>query len=127
MMFDDYGHHPTEIKATLSGAREFFGDKKITVVFQPHLYSRTKILLNDFVQSFKDADDVILAPIYAAREASDPAISSDILAEKIGDKAVSLTTFEAILKHLQSTLKSGDILITMGAGDIYKIGENLLK
>jgi UDP-N-acetylmuramate--alanine ligase len=93
LVYDDYGHHPTEIKATLKGAREFFsakggsayggGDKKIVAVFQPHLFSRTKLLLNDFAQSFKDADEIILAPIYPAREAFDPTISSNILAEKI--------------------------------------------
>ncbi len=127
IIYDDYGHHPTEIKATLSGAREFFGNKKITVVFQPHLYSRTKLLLNDFSHAFKDADTVVLAPIYAAREAPDLAISSDILADKIGDKATSLKNFAYIEKYLKFNLKTGDVLITMGAGDVYKTGESLLR
>jgi len=129
IVYDDYGHHPTEIKATLKAAREFFGEKKIIVVFQPHLYSRTKLLLNDFAQSFNDVDNVILAPIYAAREAYDKTISSDILAKKIKGKtkAISLPNFEEIEKHLAKNLKKGDILITIGAGDVYKIGENLLQ
>jgi UDP-N-acetylmuramate--alanine ligase len=129
IVYDDYGHHPTEVKATLSGAREKFPDRKITVVFQPHLYSRTKILLDDFAYAFKDADNVVLAPIYAAREESDPSINSGMLAEKIRvlNKSVnSFTDFRAITEHLKKSLNQGDILITMGAGDIYKVGEKLV-
>ncbi len=84
-------------------------------------------MLNDFSNSFKDADAVVLAPIYAAREAPDLAISSDILAGKIGDKARSLKSFADIEEYLKSNLKTGDVLITMGAGDVYKIGEDFLK
>jgi UDP-N-acetylmuramate--alanine ligase len=128
LIYDDYGHHPTEIKATLSGAREFFGKKKIIVAFQPHLYSRTKILLNDFAVAFKDADEVLLAPIYAAREKFDSSITSEILAEKINNtKALAFKNFAEIEERLSKNLKDGDVLITIGAGDIYKIGENILK
>jgi len=129
IIYDDYGHHPTEIKATLCGAREFFGNKEITVVFQPHLYSRTKILFNDFIEAFGDADNLVISPIYSAREVFDPTISSDMLAKKIQikNKVMSLVNFREIEKYLKSNLKKGDILITIGAGDVYKIGENLLK
>jgi len=134
IVYDDYGHHPTEVKATLSGAREFFGTKKIVVAFQPHLYSRTKLLINDFAHAFVDADEVLIAPIYAAREKFDPTVSSKILAEKINDlfgqasaKAIDFQSFEEIEGYLRKNLEKDDVLITMGAGDIYKIGEDILK
>ena len=130
LVYDDYGHHPTEIKATLKGAREFFGGKKIWCVFQPHLYSRTKLLLNDFGKSFGDADEIILADIYAAREPKDEGINSKMLAEEItknGGKARYMKSFEKITGFLAENAKKGDVIITMGAGDVFKIGENLLK
>ncbi len=126
-IYDDYAHHPTEVKATLAGAREKFPDKKIIVVFQPHLYSRTKLLIDDFARAFEDADQVILAPIYAAREAFDPSITSNMLAEKIGGKAVSFSDFTGILNFLSANLEEGNVLITMGAGDVYKVGESLIS
>lgn len=126
-VYDDYGHHPTEIKASLKGAREMFPKQKIIVVFQPHLFSRTKLLLNDFSKSFNDVDKVILAPIYPAREPFDSTISSEILAEKIGKKAESFKDFPSIEKYLIDSLSKGDILITMGAGDVYKIGESIIS
>jgi UDP-N-acetylmuramate--alanine ligase len=132
LVYDDYGHHPTEVKATLAGARELFPDKNIIVVFQPHLFSRTKILLNDFAQAFADADEVILAPIFPAREKFDPTISSDILAERISLQKKAQTqvcvfkNFFDIETYLKTNLKAGDVLITMGAGEQYKIGDSLL-
>ena len=129
-VYDDYGHHPTEIKATLKGAREFFGGKKIWCVFQPHLYSRTKLLFDDFGKSFGDADEIILADIYAAREPKDEGINSKMLAEEIiknGGKARYMESFDKITGFLVENSKKGDVVITTGAGDIYKIGENLLK
>lgn len=127
LVYDDYGHHPTEVVATLSGAREKFQDKKITVVFQPHLYSRTKLLLNDFANAFNDANEILLAPIYAAREQFDESIKSEMLALKIGNKAKAFTSLLEIEDYLKGSLKDGDILITMGAGDIFKVGESLIK
>lgn len=130
LIYDDYGHHPTEIKATLKGAREFFGDTKIWCVFQPHLYSRTKLLLDDFGKSFNDADEIILADIYAAREEKDESINSKMLAEKIsanGGQAIYLNSFDKIAKFLVGNTKKEDVVITMGAGDIFKVGEDLLK
>ncbi|MBU6431172.1 UDP-N-acetylmuramate--L-alanine ligase [Patescibacteria group bacterium] len=130
LVYDDYGHHPTEIKATLKAAREFFGKKKIFCVFQPHLYSRTKLLLEDFGKSFANADEIILADIYAARESNDESINSKILAEEIiknGGKAVYAESFEKIENFLDGNAKKGDVIITMGAGDVLKIGENMIK
>ncbi len=130
LVYDDYGHHPTEIKATLKGAREFFGRKKIWCVFQPHLYSRTKLLFADFGKSFGDADEIILADIYAAREPKDESINSIMLAEEITKnvgKARYMESFGKISVFLTENAKKGDIVITMGAGDVYKIGESLLK
>jgi len=130
LVYDDYGHHPTEIKATLKGAREFFGGKKIWCVFQPHLYSRTKLLFADFGKSFGDADKIILADIYAAREPKDESINSKMLAEEItknGGKARYMKSFDKVTGFLAENARKGDVVITMGAGDIYKIGDNLLK
>ena len=130
LIYDDYGHHPTEIKATLNGAREFFGNKKIWCVFQPHLYSRTKLLLEDFGKSFGDADEIILADIYSAREQKDESINSEVLAGEINkneSKAMYMESFDKITDYLIENAKKGDIILTMGAGDIFKIGENLLK
>lgn len=129
-VYDDYGHHPTEIKATLSGAREFFGGKKIICVFQPHLFSRTKLLLDDFAKSFGDADLVILADIYAAREQDSGDIKSKDLEEKIKQLKPSvayLGSFDKIEKFLTENSGIGDVIITMGAGDIYKLGEKLVR
>ena len=129
LVYDDYGHHPTEIKATLKGARELYPKNKIIAVFQPHLYSRTKLLLNDFGKSFGDADEIILADIYAAREPKDESINSKMLAEEItknGGKTRYMESFDKITGFLIENAKKGDVIITMGAGDVYKIGENLL-
>ena len=128
LIYDDYAHHPTEIKATLKAFREKFPDKKLMVVFQPHLFSRTKILLNDFAKNFKDADEVIVAPIYAAREKKDESVNSGMLAEKIdqnGKPALSLENFEKIADYLMANTGKNDTIVTMGAGDIYKVAEKL--
>ncbi len=145
LIYEDYAHHPTEVKATLAGAREMYPEKRIVVVFQPHLFSRTKLLLNDFANAFSDANEIILAPIFPAREVFDPTISSEILAVEIKKahkssstlngvpnrsedvSVLSFSDFDSIINYLKSSLQSGDILITMGAGEQYKIGEELLS
>jgi len=134
LVYDDYAHHPTEIKATLAGARERAGkDHKITVVFQPHLFSRTKLLLDEFGTAFADADEVILSDIYPAREIDDGTISSRDVVEKIktaGKEAFYLPTFAEIENKLQAEIpngKEGDMIITMGAGEAFKIGEAILN
>ncbi len=129
VVYDDYGHHPTEVEATLAGARELFKKKRIIVVFQPHLYSRTKDHLAHFGTSFKDADLVIISPIYPAREVFDPSITSDMVVSEInknGGKAMAVTDFSEALFFLTNEAKKDDVIITMGAGDVYKIGESLL-
>lgn len=130
LVYDDYGHHPTEIAATLSGARELYPKSKIIVVFQPHLYSRTKNHLVEFGRSFKDADLVIVAPIYAAREKDDPSINSQMLTEEIkknNKQALYFKTFSEIENHIIANGDKDSIIITMGAGDIFKIGENMVR
>jgi len=130
LVYDDYAHHPSEIKATLQGARETFPNYKIIAIFQPHLYSRTKLLLNDFAISFKDSSEVILLPIYAAREAFDPSISSEILAGEINKQGISaraVVDFTSAQEYLKSLgLDDKTLVITIGAGDVYQIAENLV-
>ena len=106
IIYDDYAHHPTEVRASIEALRELypFGQKKITIVFQPHLYSRTKALFDDFTKAFHGADKIILLPIYFAREAPDESISSGKLAEAIcqnGDKAIAFTDFELAEEYLR--------------------------
>ena len=128
-VYDDYGHHPTEIKATLQGVRELYPRERLIVAFQPHLYSRTKLLLDEFATAFEQADEVILAPIYAAREVDDGTVSSEILAAKIsehGQYAKSFPTLEKTENYLSEKSKKGDVIVVMGAGDIYKIAENIV-
>lgn len=126
LVFDDYGHHPTEIKVTLKGFREKYRDKKIYVLFQPHLFSRTKLLFNDFIESFFDADVVYIAPIYAARENDPGGISSEMLVSSLQKKGLSAHLYtEADFKILQD-LSSDSVLITLGAGDMNKVAEMLV-
>lgn len=130
IVYDDYGHHPTEIEATLAGTRELFKTERIIVIFQPHLYSRTKDHLAHFGTSFKDADMVIIPPIYPAREVFDPSITSEIVASEInknGGNAKAVATFDEAIMLLKNDAKKGDVILTMGAGDVYTIGESLLK
>lgn len=133
LVYDDYAHHPTEIMSTLAGAKKFFLDKKIIAVFQPHLFSRTKLLLDEFVASFQDADDVILLPIYAAREVDDGTISSDTLFQKMKDIHPGIYLARSgddglrLVNEISKKHKEGCVVITMGAGDVYKVGESFLK
>jgi UDP-N-acetylmuramate--alanine ligase len=130
-IIDDYAHHPTEIKATLTAAQNY-PHKKIWCVFQPHTYTRTKALLNEFAQALSLADHVILADIYAAREKDNLGISSRTLRDKIvslGHECNYFPTtesFSEIEKFLLQNCTKGDLLITMGAGDVVKIGDELL-
>lgn len=127
-VIDDYAHHPTEITATLTAAKNY-PHKKMIVAFQPHTYSRTKALLGEFAEALSAADEVVLADIYAAREKNTFGISSDDLRaeiEKLGTKALYLPTFEEIEKYMKSHVAEGDLLITMGAGNIVEVGEHLI-
>lgn len=128
LVYDDYGHHPTEIKATLQAFREKFPNKKLKVVFQPHRYSRTESCWLDFINSFQNIDQLYLVDIYAAGEAERPGISSKSLATKI--VSVPCEYVGAVSnaeKIIFPNLKSDDVLVTLGAGNIYQLGENFLK
>ena len=128
-IIDDYAHHPTEIRATLTAAQKYPHDR-LVLCFQPHTYSRTKAFLNDFADVLSMADVVVLADIYAAREQNTYGISSkdilDLLLEK-GVNAHYFPSFEEIEKFLSENCVNGDLLITMGAGNVVEIGEDLLK
>ncbi len=122
---DDYAHHPSEIAATLSGASKS-GAKRVIAIFQPHTYSRTKDLFFDFAKALSAADRVLLADIYAARETDTLGVSSALLAKEI-ENAIYCESFDKILTLLDRTVEEGDLVITMGAGDIYKVGEAFAK
>ena len=127
-IIDDYAHHPTEIQATLNAAHNY-PHKKLWCVFQPHTYTRTKALLPEFAQALKLADHVVLADIYAARETDNLGISSKDLQARIqelGTPCEYFPTFDEIENFLLNNCEAGDLLITMGAGDVVKIGEQLL-
>lgn len=127
-VYDDYAHHPTEIEATLRAARLAFPESRLICVFQPHRYSRTMFFMNEFAESLKFADRVILTHIYAAGEDPIPEIDSETIAKKIGpEKAVYIDKKDDISSFLAKELKNGDILFTMGAGDIYTIGKEVLN
>ncbi len=126
---DDYAHHPTEIEATLAAASRV-DHKRLFVVFQPHTYTRTKALLPEFAEALSHADRVVLADIYAAREKNTVGISSADLRDAIrakGKECEYFPSFEEIEDYLRKNCQEGDLLITMGAGDVYKIGEALLS
>lgn len=128
-IIDDYAHHPTEIRATLSAAAQY-PHRRLWCVFQPHTYTRTKAFLEEFASALSLADEIILADIYAAREKDTLGISSETLQEKIrslGHSCHYFPTFEAIENYLLKNCTKDDLLITMGAGDVVKVGENLLQ
>ena len=128
-IIDDYAHHPTEIRATLTAAKNY-PHKTLWCAFQPHTYTRTRAFLKDFASALSLADKVILADIYAAREKDPGDISSADLArelEKLGKEVHYLRSFDEIEKFILKNLVNGDLLITMGAGNIVEIGENLLN
>ena len=128
-VIDDYAHHPTEIRTTLSMAQTI-KTGTLWCVFQPHTYSRTKAFLKDFAEALSLADKVVLADIYAARETDNLGISSETLQkeiQKLGKDCYYFPSFGEIEKFLSENCTKDDTLITMGAGDVYKIGESLLK
>ena len=125
-VYDDYAHHPDEVRATIASIRASMPDKRLVLAFQPHTYTRTHALFGDFVQELKQADVLVLAEIYAARERNTIGISSADLAEKIPG-SVYCETLPEVTEFLRRTVNSGDVVITMGAGDIFRAGEALLK
>ena len=128
-VIDDYAHHPTEIKAALAAAQNV-QHNTTWCVFQPHTFSRTRFLFDEFGEAFGDADEIIIADIFAARETDDGTVSAAQLADRIaqtGKSARYVGDFAAIEAYLREHCKSGDLLMTVGAGDVYKIEENFLK
>jgi len=131
MVVDDYGHHPTEIRATLAAAKGGWSERRLVVAFQPHRYTRTKELFDDFLKAFYDADVLILTDIYPAGEQPIPGATSAALVASIrkhGQKDVThIADREELCDHLLKVLKPGDLCLTLGAGNLWQVGEKLLK
>jgi UDP-N-acetylmuramate--alanine ligase len=129
-IYDDYAHHPTEIKKTLQAFKQKFPKKKIICIFQPHTYSRTKSLFEQFISSFNDADELILTDIYSSlREKVDQSISSKLLAYEISKIRLNvkyIAKLQDVVKYLdQKRFDENFVIVTMGAGDVYTISLNI--
>jgi UDP-N-acetylmuramate--alanine ligase len=127
---DDYGHHPTEIKTTLQAATECWPDRRKVVVFQPHRYTRTKALFDDFTRAFYQSDVLLVLPIYAASEKKIPGVNSGSICEGIREhghkEVICKDSLTGAISDLKELLKPGDVLLTLGAGDVWKVGEEIL-
>jgi len=127
LIVDDYAHHPTEIRATLHAARSGWPGRRIICIFQPHRYTRTALLKDRFAAAFEDADKVLVTDIYAASEKPIPGISGKTIADGIsGREVVYVPKKEMIFEHLMDDLREGDMVLTLGAGDIYTVGKEIL-
>jgi len=128
---DDYGHHPTEIQVTLEAVKDNWPDRRKVVVFQPHRYTRTQALLEDFTRSFNNSDVLVVLPIYAASETPIAGVSGEALGDCIrahGHRnVICLNSLAACVDHLEKNLAPGDLLLTLGAGDVYRVGEMVLE
>ncbi|MCA9772336.1 MAG: UDP-N-acetylmuramate--L-alanine ligase, partial [Myxococcales bacterium] len=128
MIVDDYGHHPVEVRATLAAARAGW-DRRIIAIFQPHRYTRTRDLFTDFLTAFNDADHVVIAPIYAAGEDPIEGVSAGLFVDEMRARGLrevhAFEKFDEIVAHVEAIARPGDMIITLGAGDIYKVGEEL--
>ncbi len=133
LVVDDYAHTPISVKKMIDGAKEFYGDRRIVVVFEPHRYSRTRHEFGDFVKAFDSADKVILADIYRLKQDSEEdvlAVNSKMLADEIKKRGVDIVHVPSLLDipdYLVKISRKGDIIITMGAGDVYRVGEEFIK
>ncbi len=128
VVYDDYAHHPTEIKAAIAGAREVYPERTVTVVFQPHTYSRTKELFTDFITALSAANKVVLLPIYAAREVDDGSITSDMLAVALAEKGVVALAVPGIAEAatvVRAQLTRNEVVLCIGAGSVTKVTEQL--
>ena len=126
LVYDDYAHHPDELAATIAAARTMEACKRLVLAFQPHTYTRTKALFHDFVRELRKADVVALAEIYAARERNTVGISSKDLAAKV-QRSVYCETLPEVTAYLKKIAQPGDVILTVGAGDIYRAGEALFR
>ncbi|MDO8593175.1 MAG: UDP-N-acetylmuramate--L-alanine ligase [bacterium] len=127
VVIDDYAHHPTEIKATLSAVRQKYGRRRLVAAFHPHTFSRTKALFNGFVKSFGLADELIILDIYGSAREKQGGVSSRELVEAIGGQAKYIPTLKECEKYLRENVQRDDVIVLMGAGDIFRVGENLVK
>ncbi len=132
LVIDDYGHHPTEIQATLQAIRSFYPKRRLICVFQPHQHSRTRILLNDFASALKEADEIIIPKIYAVRDTKEDmeSVSGETLAKllkKNGKSAKYIPNFSDVAKELKETTKENDIVLTIGAGPVNEVAEMYLN
>ncbi len=125
-IYEDYAHHPTELRASIRSARDF-SRKRVLAVFQPHTYSRTSELYADFVSALSEADEVVLADIYSAREANTYGVSSEQLAIDIGAKAVYIDSFHGIYEYVTKNASDDTVVLILGAGDICKVSDMLVK
>jgi UDP-N-acetylmuramate--alanine ligase len=131
-IIDDYAHHPTEIRASLAAMRQRYQPKRIWCIFQPHQYSRTRFLLDDFAESFKLADITIVPEIYFVRDslAEKKEVNAQILVERLranGTEAIFIEGFEKICDYLKEKVSPGDLVVTMGAGDIWKVADEYIQ
>jgi UDP-N-acetylmuramate--alanine ligase len=131
-ILDDYAHHPTEIRASLKAIKELYKPNRLYCIFQPHQFSRTRFLLNDFAESFKLADITVMPEIYFVRDSleSKKEVNAKVLVDKIranGSEALFIDGFEAICDYLIKSVKPGDVVVTMGAGDVWKVSDELVK
>ena len=131
-ILDDYAHHPTEIRASLKAIKEHYQPKRLWCIFQPHQYSRTRFLLDDFAESFKLADITILPEIYFVRDSQESRkeVNSQVLVDKIktkGSQAMFIDGFDAICDYLTKQVRPGDVVVTMGAGDVWKVSDGYIQ
>ena len=126
-IFDDYAHHPTEIKATLAGARARYPERRIWAVWQPHTYSRTQTLFLDFSRAFKDADEVIVTEVYASREPKQDFTSAEVVSAMPHSSARYIETLPEVSKYLIENLKTGDVVLVLSAGDANQVSKDVVK
>jgi UDP-N-acetylmuramate--alanine ligase len=126
-IFDDYAHHPTEIKATLAGARARYPERRIWAVWQPHTYTRTQALFLEFSRAFKDADEVIVTEVYASREPKQEFTSAEVVSAMPHLSARYIETLPEVSKYLIENLKPGDVVLVLSAGDANQVSENVVK
>ncbi len=130
-VIDDYAHHPTAVHETLKAAKNFAGTKKLVVVFQPHLFSRTQLLRDKFGKAFGDADEVLVTAVYPSREKPIPGVTGKTIVEAMRENgykhAQSFEDKNALMEYLKNSLSDKHVLLTMGAGDVWKIGNDLVQ
>jgi UDP-N-acetylmuramate--alanine ligase len=131
LVVDDYAHHPTEIAATLASARQVYPDRRLVALFQPHLFSRTRDFAAEFGKALTAADLALVTDVYPSREKALPGVTGQLVADaavQAGHReVVYLPDRAAVPGELEKRLKSGDLLLTMGAGDVVKLGEEYLR